>query len=125
MAQFNFPNSPNNGDSHTQNGITFVWDGEAYKELLVHKVHKVLKVLQDQVVQQVLKVLLVEEDQQVLKVPKEPQEMLLLVLKVQRDQQVLRVLKVIQEQLEQYLLLEQECYSNNHQHQLVGQKIQV
>ena len=29
MAQFNFPNSGlSNGDTHTQNGVTFVWDGE-------------------------------------------------------------------------------------------------
>ena len=31
MAQFNFPSSPNNGDSFTQNGVTFVWDGEAWR----------------------------------------------------------------------------------------------
>ena len=31
MAQFNFPNSPSNGDTHTQNGVTYVWDGEAWR----------------------------------------------------------------------------------------------
>ena len=31
MAQFNFPSSPNNGDSFTQNSVTFVWDGEAWR----------------------------------------------------------------------------------------------
>ena len=31
MAQFNFPSSPNNGDSFTQNGVTFQWDGEAWR----------------------------------------------------------------------------------------------
>ena len=31
MAQFNFPNSPSNGDTHTQNGATYVWDGEAWR----------------------------------------------------------------------------------------------
>ena len=31
MAQFNFPNSPNNGDSYTQNSVTFQWDGEAWR----------------------------------------------------------------------------------------------
>ena len=70
-----------------------------------------------------LKVLLVQEDQQVLKVLKVLQDLVVeLVLRVQREQQVLRVIKVIQEQQELYLLLEQECYSNKLQHQLVGQK---
>ena len=27
----NFPNSPNTNDTFTENGITFVWDGEAWK----------------------------------------------------------------------------------------------
>tara|TARA_B000000557_G_scaffold77950_1_gene62469 strand:+ start:3448 stop:4416 length:969 start_codon:yes stop_codon:yes gene_type:complete len=27
MAAFNFPNSPSDGDTHTENGFTFVWDG--------------------------------------------------------------------------------------------------
>ena len=31
MAQFNFPSSPSNGDSFTQNSVTFVWDGEAWR----------------------------------------------------------------------------------------------
>ena len=32
MAQFNFPSSGlSNGDTHTQNGVTFVWDGEAWR----------------------------------------------------------------------------------------------
>ena len=31
MAQFNFPSSPSNGDSFTQNGVTFQWDGEAWR----------------------------------------------------------------------------------------------
>ena len=31
MAQFNFPSSPNNGDSFTQNSVTFLWDGEAWR----------------------------------------------------------------------------------------------
>ena len=31
MAQFNFPSSPNNGDSFTQNSVTFSWDGEAWR----------------------------------------------------------------------------------------------
>ena len=26
MAAFNFPNSPNNGDTYTANGVTFVYD---------------------------------------------------------------------------------------------------
>ena len=32
MAQFNFPSSGlSNGDTHTQNGITFEWDGSAWR----------------------------------------------------------------------------------------------
>ena len=31
MAQFNFPNSPSNGSTHTQNGVTFVWDGSSWR----------------------------------------------------------------------------------------------
>jgi microcystin-dependent protein len=27
MAAFNFPNSPSDGDTHTENGLTYVWDG--------------------------------------------------------------------------------------------------
>ena len=27
MAAFNFPNSPSDGDTHTENGFTYVWDG--------------------------------------------------------------------------------------------------
>ena len=27
----NFPNSPNTNDTFTENGITFVWDGSAWK----------------------------------------------------------------------------------------------
>ncbi len=65
-----------------------------------------LKVLLDQV----LKVLL----GQVLKV--------LWVLRVLEVQAECKVLKVHQEL---YLLLEQECYSNKHQHQVVGLKILV
>ena len=32
MAAFNFPNSPSNGQTHTENGVTFVWDGSAWKK---------------------------------------------------------------------------------------------
>ena len=28
----NFPNNPNNGDSFTSNGVTFTWNGEAWKK---------------------------------------------------------------------------------------------
>ena len=31
MAAFNFPNSPSVNDTHTENGITFRWDGEIWK----------------------------------------------------------------------------------------------
>ena len=31
MAAFNFPSSPSNGDSYTQNSVTFQWDGEAWR----------------------------------------------------------------------------------------------
>ena len=26
MAAFNFPNNPSDGDTHTENGLTYVWD---------------------------------------------------------------------------------------------------
>ena len=31
MAAFNFPNSPSTNQTHTENGITFKWDGEIWK----------------------------------------------------------------------------------------------
>ena len=31
MAAFNFPNSPSTNQTHTENGITFTWDGEIWK----------------------------------------------------------------------------------------------
>ena len=44
------------------------------------------------------------------------------VLKVLQDPKVLKVLKVLKDYKDQYLLLEQECYSNKHQLQVDGQK---
>ena len=31
MAAFDFPNSPNNGDNYTANGITWTWDGTSWR----------------------------------------------------------------------------------------------
>ena len=31
MAAFNFPNSPSTNQTHTENGITFKWDGAIWK----------------------------------------------------------------------------------------------
>ena len=31
MAAFNFPNSPSVNQTHTENGITFKWDGSIWK----------------------------------------------------------------------------------------------
>ena len=31
MAAFGFPNSPNNGDNYTANGITWTWDGTSWR----------------------------------------------------------------------------------------------
>ena len=64
--------------------------------------------------------LLVEEDQQVHKVLKVLQDLV-----VELDLQDLLVqqdLQDLQDLQELYLLLEQECYSNKHQHQVDGQK---
>ena len=33
MAAFNFPNSPNTNDTHTENGISFKWDGTVWKRV--------------------------------------------------------------------------------------------
>ena len=33
MAAFNFPNSPNTNDVHTENGISFKWDGTVWKRV--------------------------------------------------------------------------------------------
>ena len=33
MAAFNFPNSPSTNDTHTENGITFQWNGTVWKKL--------------------------------------------------------------------------------------------
>ena len=31
MAAFDFPNSPNTNDVHTENGVSFKWDGTVWK----------------------------------------------------------------------------------------------
>ena len=31
MAAFNFPNSPSTNDVHTENGVSFKWDGTVWK----------------------------------------------------------------------------------------------
>ena len=33
MAQFNFPNSPNTNDTYTANGVTYKWDGVAWRRI--------------------------------------------------------------------------------------------
>ena len=33
MAAFDFPNSPSVNDQHTDNGITFKWDGTVWKRV--------------------------------------------------------------------------------------------
>ena len=33
MAAFNFPNSPNTNDVHTENGVSFKWDGTVWKRV--------------------------------------------------------------------------------------------
>ena len=33
MAAFDFPNSPNTNDTHTENGISFKWDGTVWKRV--------------------------------------------------------------------------------------------
>ena len=31
MAAFDFPSSPSNGDNYTANGVTWSWDGSAWR----------------------------------------------------------------------------------------------
>ena len=33
MAAFDFPNSPNTNDVHTENGVSFKWDGTVWKRV--------------------------------------------------------------------------------------------
>ena len=33
MAAFNFPNSPNTNDTHTENGVTWKWNGSVWKRV--------------------------------------------------------------------------------------------
>ena len=33
MAAFDFPNSPSLNDTHTENGVSFKWDGTVWKRV--------------------------------------------------------------------------------------------
>ena len=35
MAAFNFPNSPSTNDLHTENGVTYKWNGTVWKDRML------------------------------------------------------------------------------------------